>query len=170
MEFNYIVFRDAYLYLLPLGILLSHQSPQELVPSVTDSSFDSIRSNSLNPRSGRYIHKGNRLFNAMRLRKINIGSCRHFYGHKLGHPVCGVGNRDFLLDFICLCENIEDQTLIPLEEWEIQDELMCAVCQQVMIPEQPISKIRRCPHFFHTECIENWISIKDQCPVCRIII
>ena len=54
----------------------------------------------------------------------------------------------------------------------------CAICMSevfVNVEEVPETHkidiysymVTPCNHIFHTECLENWMSYKLQCPVCR---
>ena len=43
---------------------------------------------------------------------------------------------------------------ICIEEYKIGDE----ICY---------SRNRRCPHFFHVDCMKHWLMNKNQCPLCR---
>ena len=54
----------------------------------------------------------------------------------------------------------------------------CAICMSeipVNVEELPETHkvdihnymVTPCNHIFHTECLENWMSYKLQCPVCR---
>lgn len=53
-------------------------------------------------------------------------------------------NRNLIVDLICS---------ICLAEYQFGDILRC-------IPE--------CEHYFHADCIDEWLRIKSTCPVCRI--
>lgn len=44
----------------------------------------------------------------------------------------------------------------------------CAICRQVYNNDDIVRKINICGHFFHSECIEQWLRNNNNCPVCRI--
>ena len=41
----------------------------------------------------------------------------------------------------------------------------CSVCQE---PVTCASRIRRCGHCFHGDCIRQWFSMNPRCPLCRL--
>lgn len=44
----------------------------------------------------------------------------------------------------------------------------CPVCLEDFKETTAISAIRTCGHYFHGECIEDWLETDGRCPVCRI--
>ncbi|XP_047320710.1 E3 ubiquitin-protein ligase RNF181-like [Impatiens glandulifera] len=49
------------------------------------------------------------------------------------------------------------------------DESVAAVCSVCMdgFDEEGSGKITRCGHMYHGNCIIEWLSQKDSCPICR---
>jgi hypothetical protein len=47
----------------------------------------------------------------------------------------------------------------------------CSICLQVLIDDhnklQVIRQLPECRHVFHEPCIAQWLSINQQCPLCR---
>ncbi len=41
---------------------------------------------------------------------------------------------------------------------------MCSICQE---PVTCATRIRRCGHCFHGNCIQEWFSRNPRCPMCR---
>ena len=41
----------------------------------------------------------------------------------------------------------------------------CSICQGGLMRGIRVTKLR-CQHLFHTDCIDQWLSIKKVCPVC----
>jgi hypothetical protein len=41
---------------------------------------------------------------------------------------------------------------------------VCAICQENV---SCATRIRRCGHCFHRECISEWFTMNSRCPVCR---
>lgn len=46
-------------------------------------------------------------------------------------------------------------------------EQTCAICQDVLQPEQEGRKLNACAHWFHKSCIDTWLDGNVHCPVCR---
>lgn len=45
--------------------------------------------------------------------------------------------------------------------------LECAVCLCEFEDTETLRLIPKCDHVFHTECIDEWLSLHTTCPVCR---
>ena len=41
--------------------------------------------------------------------------------------------------------------------------MQCSIC----LEDNPDYTLSMCGHKFHRECIEEWLSIKPECPLCR---
>jgi len=58
-----------------------------------------------------------------------------------------------------------------LEEYRIEitqtESLTCAICYEDYQDENSLIRVPSCTHVYHKECIENWVRIKIQCPMCR---
>ncbi len=52
---------------------------------------------------------------------------------------------------------------------ETHDE--CSICLETITPKERLNPIEitqlKCHHFFHSECIENWLEVSPSCPDCR---
>lgn len=82
-----------------------------------------------------------------------------------------------------LLENLKT-TMSQLEDQDIvTSQCMCPICMTdvdlpILVKEDKLEEAKRkvnikgfmitpCHHIFHTECLENWMKYKLQCPVCR---
>jgi len=45
---------------------------------------------------------------------------------------------------------------------------MCAICQEEIKFDELHKRPLRCEHCFHAPCIDEWLSTRAVCPVCRI--
>ena len=54
-----------------------------------------------------------------------------------------------------------------LEEIEINEETMCAICLDNVTTGIPLPT---CKHVFHKDCILRWIKQIPSCPYCRVAI
>lgn len=43
----------------------------------------------------------------------------------------------------------------------------CAICLEEMKIGDWYKKLPRCEHCFHAKCIDQWLSTRETCPVCR---
>ena len=57
-----------------------------------------------------------------------------------------------------------------LDKDEDQDEI-CSICLVEFEGEDAVSKLRRCEHVFHFNCIEQWLERNQfSCPLCRSLL
>lgn len=47
------------------------------------------------------------------------------------------------------------------------DDVTCAICLSDYKPKESLRKIPECNHYFHVECIDEWLKRNATCPVCR---
>ncbi|CAL1409696.1 unnamed protein product [Linum trigynum] len=47
------------------------------------------------------------------------------------------------------------------------DENTCAICLSDYCPKETLKTIPDCGHCFHAECIDEWLKLKGNCPICR---
>ena len=45
--------------------------------------------------------------------------------------------------------------------------ITCIICYDDIEEGQYITKIPECKHEMHKSCLENWLYIKTNCPICR---
>ena len=48
-----------------------------------------------------------------------------------------------------------------------EEEQICSICLLLFQHDDEISRLN-CGHMFHTNCLNEWISNKKNCPLCRI--
>ena len=46
--------------------------------------------------------------------------------------------------------------------------VQCSVCKDVEGPSDSWSVLLGCGHVFHTLCLEQWLAMKPECPMCRV--
>ncbi|KAL4508384.1 hypothetical protein ABPG72_003688 [Tetrahymena utriculariae] len=55
-----------------------------------------------------------------------------------------------------------------LEQQMQNTAITCAICLQEFIHKQSkIIKLKSCQHFFHNNCLRDWVAVKKSCPLCR---
>ncbi|KAI3687443.1 hypothetical protein L1987_81139 [Smallanthus sonchifolius] len=47
------------------------------------------------------------------------------------------------------------------------DDSTCAICLSEYKPKESLRTIPKCNHYFHAECIDEWLKLNATCPVCR---
>ena len=62
-------------------------------------------------------------------------------------------------------DNIPDITLEDVNELNNENKI-CLICLEEYKNNDLIKKLT-CNHFFHSECLKKWLSIKAICPTCR---
>lgn len=45
--------------------------------------------------------------------------------------------------------------------------LLCTICLEEVIESENNKKVLHCNHTFHANCINRWLTTRNQCPVCR---
>lgn len=77
--------------------------------------------------------------------------------------------------FTCESKEREFQEIPSLPVARFQDlkgdkdeEEICSICLVEFEGEDAVSKLRKCEHLFHFNCIEQWLERnKFSCPLCR---
>ncbi|KAK9065163.1 hypothetical protein SSX86_016546 [Deinandra increscens subsp. villosa] len=47
------------------------------------------------------------------------------------------------------------------------DDSTCAICLSDYKPKESLRTIPECNHYFHVDCIDEWLKLNTTCPVCR---
>lgn len=48
-----------------------------------------------------------------------------------------------------------------------KDDGTCAICLSDYEPKEAVRTIPECNHYFHADCIDQWLKLNATCPVCR---
>ena len=43
----------------------------------------------------------------------------------------------------------------------------CPICCEELKTKSKLVKLPDCNHFFHKNCIKNWMKVKALCPICK---
>jgi len=48
-----------------------------------------------------------------------------------------------------------------------KNDLFCPICQNAIKTNTEIIRELGCEHAFHLDCIDKWLLMKNQCPLCK---
>ena len=88
---------------------------------------------------------------------------------------------DFIVASRCICylcfkdDNINELNTNLINVYKEIDYLseeendICSICLEKYFDEENLKKVvsLNCDHLFHKECIDNWIKINKNCPMCK---
>jgi len=43
----------------------------------------------------------------------------------------------------------------------------CSICFENFERHQKFKKLPKCPHEYHSECIDKWLEGEKRCPICN---
>lgn len=46
-------------------------------------------------------------------------------------------------------------------------DVICPICLADYLPEETLRTIPECDHYFHADCIDEWLKLNGTCPLCR---
>ena len=73
-----------------------------------------------------------------------------------------------LYNYDCNGNENSDDFFVPLLDDEINPGDECEICLEDMNNGVAVSKITRCVHRFHTDCIRRACMVCQRCPICRV--
>uniref|UniRef100_A0A914H612 RING-type domain-containing protein n=1 Tax=Globodera rostochiensis TaxID=31243 RepID=A0A914H612_GLORO len=50
------------------------------------------------------------------------------------------------------------------------DRSLCSICLEEYVAYDKLKVLRICKHNFHRACVDKWIAIMKQCPICRVVV
>ncbi len=65
---------------------------------------------------------------------------------------------------ITTLKNLLSKSIVKINK---DDDLICAICQDDIQKDTSIIRELECTHVYHIECIDTWLSIKNECPMCK---
>lgn len=65
---------------------------------------------------------------------------------------------------ITTLKNLLSKSIVKINK---EDDLICAICQDDIEKDTCIIRELECTHVYHIECIDKWLSIKNECPMCK---
>ncbi|CAF2089817.1 unnamed protein product, partial [Brassica napus] len=65
-------------------------------------------------------------------------------------------------------EAAEELPVVELTAEELIDRglVVCAICREELTANERLSELP-CSHCYHKDCISNWLSNRNTCPLCR---
>ena len=61
-------------------------------------------------------------------------------------------------------ENVLSKTKVKINK---DNDQFCPICQDDVKIDSDIVRELECNHIYHIECIDNWLIIKNECPMCK---
>ncbi|XP_073148883.1 uncharacterized protein [Henckelia pumila] len=71
----------------------------------------------------------------------------------------------------CLRRSIYQVTSSEVRASELDedgDDIKCSICQEDFAPGDEIGALVECEHGYHVACINQWLRLKNWCPVCKV--
>lgn len=59
------------------------------------------------------------------------------------------------------------ETTLSQEEVQSLSSKLCSICLEEFNSTQTVKRIPVCSHIFHSVCIEDWLTRRNTCPLCR---
>ncbi len=67
-------------------------------------------------------------------------------------------------------QGLEPQLILAIRDRKLEslscNQTICIFCQEKLMPFSVVKRLP-CNHVFHSECASQWLSLHDQCPICR---
>ncbi|KAL1552609.1 putative E3 ubiquitin-protein ligase HIP1 [Salvia divinorum] len=67
----------------------------------------------------------------------------------------------------CLRRSVYEPTTSKVESTESGDDIKCSICQDEYAPGDEIGCLVECQHGYHATCINQWLQVKNWCPICK---
>ncbi|XP_076891730.1 uncharacterized protein LOC143543249 [Bidens hawaiensis] len=61
------------------------------------------------------------------------------------------------------CVELEDEKMMP---GSCADDKKCSICQEEFVRGDEVGRLG-CGHGYHTACINQWLGLKNWCPICK---
>merc|ERR1712048_1471135 len=63
---------------------------------------------------------------------------------------------------------LDDRTEpLNLDDGFLQDQPTCSICLEDYDAKTGALKIKACGHVFHRQCLQGWLNVNRNCPICR---
>ncbi|XP_047972378.1 probable E3 ubiquitin-protein ligase RHG1A [Salvia hispanica] len=67
----------------------------------------------------------------------------------------------------CVTRSVYETTTSNIETTESGNDIKCSICQDEYVTGDEIGSLVECQHGFHTTCINQWLQVKNWCPICK---
>ncbi|KAG6389601.1 hypothetical protein SASPL_151073 [Salvia splendens] len=70
----------------------------------------------------------------------------------------------------CLTRSVYEATTSKVDSTDSGDEgddIKCSICQDEYVTGDEIGSLVECQHGFHATCINQWLQVKNWCPICK---
>ncbi|KAK4389044.1 putative E3 ubiquitin-protein ligase HIP1 [Sesamum angolense] len=48
-----------------------------------------------------------------------------------------------------------------------EDDIKCSICQEEYVTGDEFAELVKCHHWYHAACIQQWLQLKNWCPICK---
>ena len=72
-----------------------------------------------------------------------------------------------IINYSTLLSSLNNNDNINEQQQQQRIESSCSICLQNYNPNDTLIKLPSCNHYFHANCISNWLLISASCPICR---
>ncbi|XP_042067968.1 E3 ubiquitin-protein ligase MBR2-like isoform X2 [Salvia splendens] len=69
--------------------------------------------------------------------------------------------------FKCIKRRIHQGALTEKVSGEDGDDVKCSICQEEYVKGDAIGELVKCEHAYHIACINQWLRLKNWCPICK---
>lgn len=63
--------------------------------------------------------------------------------------------------------NIEEYPETSITNDQLEENRICSICHSEFVQDQHKIRILPCLHYFHSQCIKDWLDKSSTCPLCR---
>lgn len=91
---------------------------------------------------------------------------KYDYYRQIGpRPVCSATDDEG----VSTCDEQNDESAVLAEEGRclVPDVVECVICMTGVEVHSRDRMVTPCNHFFHSQCLEQWLNVKLECAVCR---
>ncbi|KAL1557424.1 E3 ubiquitin-protein ligase MBR2-like [Salvia divinorum] len=67
----------------------------------------------------------------------------------------------------CIKRRVHQVSPTEKESGEDGDDVKCSICQEEYVKGDVVGELVKCEHAYHVACINQWLRLKNWCPICK---